>query len=154
MGSIRGVGEAPGPVPQPSRLSQPVLAHVRVPPAGPLQAGRRAAGTQAEGHGGGQRPRREGDAIGHKGEVGRYFDEMVASYVVETERWEAAGKLIKAPGSAEDGKASALPLYTRGLVEAQKGLPGAEASVAELQALRKQEKDAGQARRAKPDEAP
>lgn len=95
----------------------------------------------------------KGTPIGHKGEVGRYFDEMVASYVVETERWEAAGKLIKAPGSAEDGKASALPLYTRGLVEAQKGLPEAEASVAELRALRKQEKDAGQSRRAKPYEA-
>src|SRR2546428_192363 len=72
----------------------------------------------------------KGTPIGHKGEVGRYFDEMVASYVVETERWEAAGKLIKAPGSAEDGKASALPLYTRGLVEAQKGLPEGAARAA------------------------
>src|SRR2546422_5625552 len=30
----------------------------------------------------------KGTPIGHKGEVGRYFDEMVASYVVETERSE------------------------------------------------------------------
>jgi tetratricopeptide (TPR) repeat protein len=95
----------------------------------------------------------KGKPVGHKGEVGRYFDEMVASYVVETERWDAAGQLGKAPGSAEGGKARALPLYTRGLVEAQKGLPEAEASVAALQALRKQNADGDQSRREKPYEA-
>jgi len=91
----------------------------------------------------------QGKPFGHKGEVGRYFDEMVATYVVETELWETA-RLFDTSGSKDDGKARALPLYVRALVAAQKGTPQTDTLLADLQTLRKEAKDADQSRRAKP----
>ena len=95
----------------------------------------------------------KGKPFGHKGEVGRYFDEMVASYVVETERWEAAGQLFETTGSKDGGNTRALPMYIRGLAVAQKGMPETDTLLAELQTLRKEAKDADQSRRSKPYEA-
>ncbi len=94
----------------------------------------------------------KGKPFGHKGDVGRYFDEMAATYVVETQRWEAAAQLFERAAPKDDGKTRALPAYIRGLVAAQRGLPEAETAFAELQALCKQGKDADQTRRAKPSE--
>ncbi|TLY22566.1 MAG: hypothetical protein E6K68_02625 [Nitrospirae bacterium] len=88
-------------------------------------------------------------SFGHKGDVGRYFDEMVATHVVETERWGAA-RLFDSSGSKNDGKARALPLYVRGLAAAQKGSPETATILADLQTLRKEAKDTDQSRRAKP----
>ena len=94
----------------------------------------------------------KGMVSGHKADVGRYYDEMAATYVVETERWEAAAQLFETPERKGDGKAGALAVYIRGLAVAKRGLPEAETSIAELQALRKQGKETEQARRAKPSE--
>ncbi len=91
----------------------------------------------------------QGKPFGHKGEVGRYFDEMVATYVVETERWETA-RLFDTSRSKDDGKARALPLYARGLAAAQKGMSETDTLLADLQTLRKEAKDTDQSRRAKP----
>jgi hypothetical protein len=102
---------------------------------------------EAGGHGA------KGKPVGHKGEVGRYFDEMVASYVVETERWDAAAQLFGAAGSKDDGQARALPLYARGLAAAQKGTPETDTLLADLQTVRTKAKDTDQSRRSKPYEA-
>jgi tetratricopeptide (TPR) repeat protein len=91
----------------------------------------------------------QGKPFGHKGEVGRYFDEMVASYVVETERWDAAAHLFGATGAKDDGQARALPLYVRGLAAAQKGTPETDTLFAGLQTLRRKAKDVDQSRREK-----
>jgi hypothetical protein len=92
----------------------------------------------------------KGKPAGHKGEVGRYFDEMVATYIVETERWDAAAQLFGATGSKDDGQARALPLYVRGLAAAQKGTPETDTLLADLQTVRTKAKDTDQSRREKP----
>ena len=92
----------------------------------------------------------KGKSFGHKGEVGRYYDEMVATHVVETERWDAAAQLFGTTGSKDGGKARALPLYVRGLAVSQQGMPETDTLLADLQTLRKEAKDTDQSRRAKP----
>lgn len=97
--------------------------------------------------------------------VGRYNEEMAAAFVVETERWELVTKLFGSGAeSAGDGMAGhamhagaggrnrrseMLPIFMRGLVAAKTMSQDAAKSIAELQAIRKQLSEAGDAYAAK-----
>jgi tetratricopeptide (TPR) repeat protein len=97
--------------------------------------------------------------------VGRYNEEMAASFVVETERWELVKKLFGSVGESGDAMAGhamhggaaggrsrrseMLPIFMRGLASAKATSQDTAKSVAELQAIRKQLSDAGDAYPAK-----
>lgn len=99
--------------------------------------------------------------------VSRYNEDMAAAYVVETEAWDWTKKLFNADANREaDSMAShaahnagqmtarmrrnqSLPAFIRGLAAAKTGSPEAEKSIAELQAIRKQMTDNGNAYAAK-----
>jgi len=97
--------------------------------------------------------------------VGRYNEEMAAAFVVETERWELVKKLFGSGGESGDAMAGhamhggatggrsrrseMLPIFMRGLASAKASSQDTEKSVAELQAIRKQLSDAGDAYAAK-----
>ncbi|HXU35162.1 MAG TPA: hypothetical protein VN937_02280 [Blastocatellia bacterium] len=101
--------------------------------------------------------------------VGRYNEEMAAAFVVETERWDLVKKLFRSGGDSEDAMAGhamhgapatgrnrrseMLPILMRGLAAAKASSPdGAQVtarSIAELQTIRKQLSDAGDAYAAK-----
>lgn len=96
--------------------------------------------------------------------VGRYNEEMAAAFVVETERWDLVKKLFRSGGDSEDAMAGhamhgpptsgrnrrseMLPILMRGLAAAKASSDTAK-SIAELQAIRKQLSDAGDAYAAK-----
>ncbi len=75
----------------------------------------------------------EAMSTGYERKVSRNYDEMVAHYVVETERWEAAGDLLPGPGHAQAGAASPLALFTRGYSAAMLKRPEATRALADLQ---------------------
>lgn len=101
--------------------------------------------------------------------VGRYNEEMAAAFVVETERWDLVKKLFRSGGDSEDAMAGhamhggptsgrnrrseMLPILMRGLAaskaSSQDAGQDAAKSIAELQAIRKQLSDAGDAYAAK-----
>jgi tetratricopeptide (TPR) repeat protein len=100
-----------------------------------------------------------GDAI-----VGRYNEDMAAAFIVETERWDLASKLFSGAQAADEAGAHAahnagppaqmssrgrrnqsLPIFIRGMAAAKAGTADAEKSIAELQALRKQMTEKGEA---------
>ena len=97
--------------------------------------------------------------------VGRYNEEMAAAFVVETERWELVRKLFGSSAeSAGDGMAGhamhagaggrsrrseMLPIFMRGLAAAKTTSQDAAKSIAELQAIRKQLSESGDAYAAK-----
>ncbi len=98
--------------------------------------------------------------------VGRYNEEMAAAFVVETERWELVKKLFSSgPESASDAMAGhamhggttggrsrrseMLPIFMRGLAAAKTSSQDAAKSLAELQAIRKQLSEGGDAYAAK-----
>jgi hypothetical protein len=81
---------------------------------------------------------------------------MAAEFIVETERWDAAERLLPSPqGKAKDPKATAGPdphkafaaiaqapsIFARGLAAALRGSSDAQESVASLQAIREQNPD-------------
>ncbi len=103
----------------------------------------------------------------HGRESVRWYDDMVAAFIVETQRWELAAKLFETPASktaagpeggehAGHGAASkpattmvpntrrgqALPLFVRSLAAASGARPEAEKLLAELRALRQRNSDA------------
>ncbi len=78
---------------------------------------------------------------------------MAAAFIVETERWDLATKLIDplqqdaahfidaiggnpGPYQASAKYVQALWVFARGIAAAQKNLPGAQKSIDELQAMR------------------
>ncbi|MGQ0812619.1 MAG: hypothetical protein ACT4OO_15540, partial [Nitrospiraceae bacterium] len=67
---------------------------------------------------------------------------MAAEFVVETERWDAAERLLPATqGKAKDPRAALAQtpaIFAHGLTAALKGSPDAQASVAALRAIREQ----------------
>src|SRR5258708_7274094 len=93
--------------------------------------------------------------------VGRYNEEMAAAFVVETERWELVNKLLGSGGESNDAMAGhamhggatggrsrrseMLPIFMRGLASAKASSQDAAKSLAELQSIRKQLSDAGDA---------
>ncbi len=98
--------------------------------------------------------------------VGRYNEEMAAAFVVETERWELVKRLFgsgaESAGDTMAGhtmhggttggrnrRSEMLPIFMRGLAAAKNTSPDAAKSVAELQAIRKQLSDGGDAYAAK-----
>ena len=97
--------------------------------------------------------------------VGRYNEEMAAAFVVETERWELVTKLFGSGGGSGDSMAGhamhggpaggrgrrseMLPILVRGLAAAKATSPDAEKSIAQLQSIRKQLSDGGDAYAAK-----
>jgi tetratricopeptide (TPR) repeat protein len=106
------------------------------------------------------------DMSGAAGDAGvsRYNEDMAAAFVVETERWDLVSKLFSRAEAADEGGAHAahnaappaqmstrgrrnqsLPIFIRGMAAAKAGTPDAEKSIAELQALRKQMTDRGEA---------
>ncbi len=103
----------------------------------------------------------------HGRESVRWYDDMVAAFIVETQRWELAAKLFEAPVSKTAAGAEgrehaghsaaskpattmvpntrrgqALPLFVRSLAAANSARPEAEKLLAELRALRQQNNDA------------
>ncbi|MFN0084806.1 MAG: hypothetical protein ACKVX9_05420 [Blastocatellia bacterium] len=108
----------------------------------------------------------------HGRESVRWYDDTVAAYIVESQRWELAGKLFDSPPAqaagddhsshASHGAAPAaapkpaaaqtmvpnsrrgmsLPLFVRALAAASTGAPNAEALLAEMRANRGQGSDA------------
>ena len=96
----------------------------------------------------------------------RFYDETVAAYIVETERWEQAAQWLTADGApatagtgehAGHGAAApaapqtmltnsrrgmAVPLFVRALAAASTGAPAAEKLLAEMRAQRQQSNDA------------
>jgi tetratricopeptide (TPR) repeat protein len=101
----------------------------------------------------------------------RWYDEMAAAFIVDTQRWELAAKLFAESegASAEAGehaghgaaptpaatmpgssyRSQALPLFIRGLAAANRSLPDADQRLAELRARRQQRGDSGDAYGAK-----
>ena len=96
--------------------------------------------------------------------VARYNEDMAAAFVVETERWDLAQKLFSSAAPAGEGGAHAahnagppaqvsmrarrnrsLPIFIRGMVAAKAGSPDADKSITELQAMRKQMTESGEA---------
>ncbi len=84
----------------------------------------------------------EAMATGYERKVSRNYDEMVAHYVVETERWEAAAQLLAGPGRAQQVSPTALALFTQGYAAAMLKRPEAARLLAELH-LRGSETDQG-----------
>lgn len=84
----------------------------------------------------------EAMATGYERKVSRNYDEMLAQYVVETERWGAASRLLPGPGRGED-QPSALALFARGYAAAMLKDPEAERSLTTLRARRSDEDDSG-----------
>lgn len=68
----------------------------------------------------------------------RYYGRMMAAFVVETERWDAAAGLASVPGWKPSKSARAVMAFVQGLAAAMQGQPEAQTHVATLQALRKQ----------------
>jgi tetratricopeptide (TPR) repeat protein len=110
------------------------------------------------------------DMSGAAGDPGvtRYNEDMAAAFIVETERWDLAQKLFSRAEAADEGGAHAahnagppaqmaargrrnlsLPIFVRGMAAAKAGTPDAEKSVNELQVMRKQMTDRGEAYAAK-----
>ncbi|HVG22506.1 MAG TPA: hypothetical protein VNI02_25930 [Blastocatellia bacterium] len=110
------------------------------------------------------------DMSGAGGDAGvaRYNEDMAAAFVVETERWDLVPKLFGRAGTTDEAGAHAahnagppaqmsmrarrnqsLPIFARGMAAAKAGAPDADKSVAELQALRKQMTEGGDAYAAK-----
>jgi tetratricopeptide (TPR) repeat protein len=110
------------------------------------------------------------DMSGAGGDAGaaRYSEDMAAAFIVETERWDLAAKLFSKADTSDEGGAHAahnagppaqmstrarrnqsIPIFIRGMVSAKAGTPDAETSMAELQAIRKQMVDKGEAYTAK-----
>jgi tetratricopeptide (TPR) repeat protein len=97
--------------------------------------------------------------------VGRYNEEMAAAFVVETERWELVKKLFRSGSDSEDAMAGhsmhggatggrgrrseMLPIFMRGLASAKASSQDTAKSIAELQTIRKQLSDGGDAYAAK-----
>lgn len=100
--------------------------------------------------------------------VTRYNEDMAAAFIVETERWDLAAKLFSKAEAADEGGAHAahnagppaqmstrgrknlsLPIFVRGMAAARAGTPDAEKSVNELQTMRKQMTERGEAYAAK-----
>jgi tetratricopeptide (TPR) repeat protein len=100
-----------------------------------------------------------------KGDAGvtRYNDDMLASFIIETEQWNLASKFFnaapEAAGEAMAGHAAHNPMpaatgrarrgqsispFVRGLAAAKLSSPDAAKSIAELQAIRKRLTDAGE----------
>jgi tetratricopeptide (TPR) repeat protein len=96
--------------------------------------------------------------------VARYNEDMAAAFIVETERWDLVSKLLSRAEAANEAGAHAahnagppaqmstraqrnqsIPIFMRGMAAAKAGTPEAEKSIAELQALRKQMTDKGEA---------
>lgn len=77
----------------------------------------------------------EAMATGYERNVSRNYDEMVAQYIVETERWEAASSLLPGPGR-DDASPSLLALFTRGYASAVLNEPEAGRYLRSLQAVR------------------
>ena len=98
----------------------------------------------------------------------RWYDDAVAAFIVETERWDLAAKLFSQPSSVEAGghaghcapappktatrmvpntrRGMALPLFVRALAAASAGAAEAEKSLGEIRANRQQSDDAYGAR--------
>ncbi|HEX8087826.1 MAG TPA: hypothetical protein VF762_03175, partial [Blastocatellia bacterium] len=100
--------------------------------------------------------------------VTRYNEDMAAAFIVETERWDLAAKLFSNAEATDEGGAHAshnagppaqmsargrrnlsLPIFVRGMAAAKAGTPDAEKSISELQMMRKQMTDRGEAYAAK-----
>lgn len=98
--------------------------------------------------------------------VGRYNEEMAAAFVVETERWELVKKLFAAgpessgdamaghamhggPTGGRNRRSEMLPIFMRGLAAAKAASSDVDKSVAQLQSIRKQLSDGGDAYAAK-----
>jgi tetratricopeptide (TPR) repeat protein len=100
--------------------------------------------------------------------VGRYNEDMAAVFIVETEKWDLVSKLFSSgessgeampghamhnapqpPASGRNRRSQSLPAFIRGLVAAKSGSPDAARFIAELQAVRKQLTDKGDAYPAK-----
>ena len=94
--------------------------------------------------------------------IARYNDDMAAAFVVETERWELASKFFGSPDSSgeemgghamhggagtagRNRRSQSLPIFVRGLAAAKTGSGNVARSVVELESIRKQLSDAGEA---------
>src|SRR5262249_44416655 len=109
-------------------------------------------------------------AAGGDAAVGRNYEDMVGALVIETGRWQLADKLLaaNAGGKQADSGAGAgahaghdssqmgryhrsptIPIFIRGFAAAKTGAPEAEKSIAELQAMRKNIAENGDAYNAK-----
>lgn len=94
----------------------------------------------------------------------RYNDDMAAAFVVETERWDLASRFFGSPNSSQEEmgdhamhgappaaapgrnrRSQSLPIFIRGLAAAKTGSTDAARSVVELESLRKQLSDTGEA---------
>jgi tetratricopeptide (TPR) repeat protein len=100
----------------------------------------------------------------HGRESVRWYDDAVAAFIVETERWDLAAKLFSQPSSADAGdhaghcapapskpatqmvpntrRGMSLPLFVRALAAASAGAAEAEKSLGEIRANRQQSNDA------------
>ncbi len=106
--------------------------------------------------------------MNRKDGAGRYNEDMTAAFVVETERWDLAGKYFSSdaePAGTEMAghaahnapsatpsrgqRSQSLPSFIRGLAAAKTGAPEAARFIAELQAARKQISEKGDAYAAK-----
>ena len=106
--------------------------------------------------------------MNRKDGAGRYNEDMTAAFVVETERWDLAGKYFSSdaePAGTEMAghaahnapsatpsrgqRSQSLPSFIRGLAAANTGAPEAARFIAELQAARKQISEKGDAYAAK-----
>lgn len=91
--------------------------------------------------------------------VARSNDDMIAAFIVETERWDMAAKAFaseaktettdatgahaghnmgQAPATGRYARNKTLPIFIRGLAQAKAGSAEAEKAIAELQNIRKQ----------------
>lgn len=104
--------------------------------------------------------------MNRKDDAGRYNGDMIAAFIVETERWDLAARYFAAGGASDGGemaghaahsapaampmgqRSQSLPSFIRGLAAAKTGSPEAARFAAELQAARKQQGDAYSAKAA------
>jgi len=74
-------------------------------------------------------------------EVHRFYPDMAAAWVVETEQWDAVSALWDVPDAIPNDSAKAVSLFVRGLASAARGRSDAEPMLVALQALRKPDAD-------------
>lgn len=74
-------------------------------------------------------------------EVHRFYSDMLAEWVIETEKWDSPEPLGEVPGASVEGSAKARLLFLRGMSAAMQRRPDAETQLEALRALRKPNSD-------------
>ncbi len=83
----------------------------------------------------------QSQSTGYDRKVSRYYHDMVAAYILETQQWEVAGSLIDQPGQPASDEPDPLSTFTLGFAVARAKQPGAMALLDILDRARERSAD-------------